>query len=72
MGFAIPIADWLKNELRDLVEEYISEATIKGQGLLNWDYISKLKRDFFNGKKEYDTKIWYVLTFQMWYAKWMN
>ena len=72
MGFAIPIADWMRNELRDLVEEFICESKIKEQGILNWEYISKLKNDFFNGKKEYDTKIWYVLTFQMWYAKWMN
>ena len=72
MGFAIPIAEWMKNELKGLVEEYISESKIKEQGILNWEYISKLKNDFFNGKKEYDTKIWYVLTFQMWYAKWMS
>ncbi len=69
MGFAIPIANWLNNELKDLVEEYIAESKIKEQGFFNWDFISQLKNDFFNGRKEYDTKIWYVLMFQMWYAK---
>lgn len=72
MGFAIPIANWLTNELKDLVEEFISESKIKKQGLFNWEYISRIKSDFFNGKKEYDTKIWYILMFQMWYAKWMD
>ncbi len=72
MGFAIPIAHWLTNELRDLVETYTSEATIKSQGIFNWEYVKKLKEDFFGGKKEFDTKIWYLLTFQMWYSKWMN
>ena len=72
MGFAIPIAEWMNTELRDLVETYLSESIIKNQGVLNWKYVSKLKSDFFNGKKEYDVKIWYILTFQMWYAKWMN
>ena len=72
MGFAIPIADWMSNELKDLVEEYISEANIKAQGIFNWEYIQKLKTAFFNGKKEYDVKIWYILMFQMWYSKWMK
>ncbi len=66
MGFAIPIANWLQNELKDLVEEYICESKIKEQGFFNWNYIERLKNDFYNGKKEYDTKIWYVLMFQMW------
>jgi len=72
MGFAIPMADWLKNDLRDLVEEYICESKIKEQGLLDWNYVSKIKDAFYSGKKEYDFKIWYMLTFQMWYAKWMK
>ena len=72
MGFAVPIANWLNNELRELVEEYISEEKIAQQGIFNWSYISKITAEFYAGKKEYDTKVWYILTFQMWYEKWMN
>lgn len=71
MGFAIPIANWLTNELRPLVESFISEKNIREQGILNWDEVEKLKKAFYSGKKEYDFKIWYLLMFQMWYAKWM-
>jgi len=71
MGFAIPIAKWLKNDLQDLVESFINEKNIKEQGLFNWHEIEKIKTAFYNGKKEYDTKIWYILMFQMWYKKWM-
>lgn len=72
MGFAIPIAGWLSNELRPFLDEYINEERICRQGLLNWDFVSKLKKDFLNGKKEFDLKIWYLLMFQMWYEKWMD
>lgn len=70
MGFAIPIAKWLQTDLRDMVEEYLSESKIKKQGFLEWEYVSKLKKQFFGGKKELDTKIWYLLMFQLWYEKW--
>ena len=72
MGFAIPIAKWLKNELRDHVEEYLNEDRIEKQGIFNWAFIAKLKIDFYSGRKEYDSKLWYFLMFQMWYEKWME
>ncbi|HNS42854.1 MAG TPA: asparagine synthase C-terminal domain-containing protein, partial [Taishania sp.] len=72
MGFAIPIAKWLANELRPYVDNYINEERITQQGLFNWQYVSKLKTNFYSGKKELDVKIWYLLMFQMWYEKWME
>lgn len=72
MGFAIPIASWLNNQLKDYVEEYINKDRIEKQGIFNWSYISQLKTSFYSGRKEYDTKLWYFLTFQMWYSKWME
>lgn len=72
MGFAIPVAKWLTNELRPFLETYINEERIKKQGLFNWEFVSGLKSDFLGGKKEFDVKIWYLLMFQMWYEKWME
>ena len=72
MGFAIPIANWMTNELRDYLESFINEKVIREQGIFNWEYVNKLKTDFFNGKKEYDMKMWYLLMFQTWYDRWMK
>jgi len=72
MGFAIPIAKWLNEDLRDYVETYICKDKIEEQGFFNWEYISSIKDAFYSGRKEYDTKIWYILMFQMWYDKWMK
>ena len=72
MGFAIPIANWLQNELRHLVEEFCSESRLKEHNLFDTENIQKLLNEFFNGKKEYDMKVWYLLMFQMWYDKWMR
>lgn len=72
MGFAIPIANWMKHDIREYLESFINEKTISEQGIFNWDYVNKLKIDFFNGKKEYDMKLWYLLMFQTWYDRWMK
>jgi asparagine synthase (glutamine-hydrolysing) len=72
MGFAIPIAEWMQNELKDLVHDYINENNIAEQGLFEWKEVHHLMNAFYNGKKEYDVKIWYLLMFQMWHRKWME
>jgi asparagine synthase (glutamine-hydrolysing) len=72
MGFAIPIANWMTNELRDYVESFINEKNIKEQGIFRWETVEKLKNDFYSGKKEYDMKLWYLLMFQTWYDRWMK
>jgi len=72
MGFAIPIAEWMQKELKNHVEEYLSESRIKAQGIFNWTAVADLKNRFFSGKKELDSKMWYLLMFQMWCERWMK
>ena len=71
-GFAIPIAEWMWNELKEHVNHFISQEKITQQGFFNWSTIEKLKRNFYAGKKELDFKMWYLLMFQMWYEEWME
>jgi asparagine synthase (glutamine-hydrolysing) len=70
MGFAIPIESWLKNELRDLLETYLSEEKVRETGLFNWIEIDQLKTAFLAGRKEFGVKVWYLLSFQMWFERW--
>jgi asparagine synthase (glutamine-hydrolysing) len=72
MGFAIPIDNWLMNDLKDKVFYYLDDEKINSQNIFEPDMIGRLKRDFYSGKKEYASKIWHLLMFQMWYEKWMN
>jgi asparagine synthase (glutamine-hydrolysing) len=72
MGFGIPVENWLANELKPLVLDFLSPCKIKRHGLLNANEVERLCTDFFNGRKEKHLKIWHILMFQMWYEKWMG
>jgi asparagine synthase (glutamine-hydrolysing) len=72
MGFAIPIAQWLQHDLKDLVETFLNEQAIRSHAIFRWEYIDGLKRSFYAGKKEFDVKLWHILMFQMWYERWMK
>lgn len=71
MGFGIPVDNWLSHELKDLVEEHLSEACLKLHGLFNVEVVRNVVSDFLNGRKEKHLKVWYLLMFQMWYKQWM-
>jgi asparagine synthase (glutamine-hydrolysing) len=72
MGFGIPIESWLQNELKELVQENLSEAALKKHGLFNSTEVKKLTDQLFNGRPENHLKVWYLLQFQMWYQRWVG
>jgi asparagine synthase (glutamine-hydrolysing) len=72
MGFAIPVEDWLKNDLKEFVDKYLDEAFIEKQNIFNNKEIQRIRKSFYNGQTERAEKIWYILMFQMWYDKWIN
>jgi asparagine synthase (glutamine-hydrolysing) len=71
MGFAIPLETWLVKELKPLVMEHLNAEKIKVHGIFNESEVTKLCKDFFNGRREKYLKIWHLLMFQMWYDKWL-
>ena len=72
VGFDLPVFDYLNKELSYLVEEYLSDSSIKESQIFNPVFISQIVSKFKEGTLLYKTVIWRVLMFQMWYAKWMK
>lgn len=71
MGFGIPIADWLQEELKVFVDEVMETGFIEKQGLFNTAEVRQMHKEFYGGKEQLHTKIWYFLMFQLWYKRWM-
>jgi asparagine synthase (glutamine-hydrolysing) len=72
MGFAVPVEKWLMTDLRDLVETYLSEKAVREEGIFNPRATEALKTQFYAGRREYGVKLWHLLMFRMWSAKWMG
>ena len=72
MGFGIPIANWLSNDLKQFVDQYFDAEYIHEQNIFNNEEIQRIKNSFYSGRIERAEKIWYLLMFQMWYDRWIN
>jgi len=71
MGFAMPLAQWLAHDLKDLVMQTLSEKNLQKHGLLNVAEVQNVLREFYKGRNEKYLQVWFLLMFQMWYEKWM-
>ena len=73
-GFAIPIDSWLKNDLKHIFQNYLSEKNIKEQNIFDEKYVKKNLDKYLSGKLDsaYAYKFWFLLMFQMWYERWMK
>ncbi len=69
-GFAIPVAQWLKGELKTLLLDQFSEDKVKREGYFNYSYIHRLMTDHFEGRQDHRKKLWTLLMFELWLSKW--
>ncbi|GAB4001851.1 asparagine synthase (glutamine-hydrolyzing) [Spirosoma daeguense] len=71
-GFGIPLSQWLRNELRPLCDDLLSEASLKQHGLFNYDYVAKLKNEHYAGKQNNRKLLWTLMVFQQWYRHYVQ
>lgn len=67
-GFAVPLDDWLRCGLRDLVLAHMSEDALGEHGLFNVAGARKILRDHLSGTRNNGQTLWALLMFQVWYA----
>lgn len=62
-GFSIPLGQWLKQDLKYLIDTYLNEEMIMADGIFNYQYVSSLKEKFFNGQDYLYHRIWQIIVF---------
>lgn len=71
-GFFCPASSWLRDSVRDLTLQVLSQASIESAGLFNYDYVDSLVQRHLN-REEYNlNRVWALLTFQLWYEIYIN
>jgi asparagine synthase (glutamine-hydrolysing) len=64
-GFGLPVRSWLRNELRAMVGDLLSEKRVRERGLFQPGAVAKMVRD--NGRsRDYTLQLWSLLTLELW------
>jgi asparagine synthase (glutamine-hydrolysing) len=65
-GFLIPVARWLRDKLKPLVEELLGEAHLRQQGLFDPKVVRGLIDEHDSGKVDRRKELWTLLVLQLW------
>ncbi|TYK65764.1 asparagine synthase (glutamine-hydrolyzing) [Colwellia echini] len=72
MGFSVPLADWLRGEIKDITEDCLFN---RKTGLVNYfkpEEIKKMWQQHQDKTTDYSAPLWSMLMFQMWWDKYMK
>lgn len=66
-GFSVPMASWLRNELKSDFKETLLERPFYGSEHVNMEYLKKIISAFFEGDNSVDFwGLWHVYAWQKW------
>jgi len=68
-GFSIPAAAWLRGELEPFARETLSPDTLRRQGFLQPDVVTRLIDDHVAGREDLSRQLWGLLSFTLWHER---
>lgn len=72
MGFSVPLADWLRGELKPIVESTLFTPVDGISRYFNIASIKQLWQNHLSEKNDHSTIIWSLLIFQLWWNRYMT
>lgn len=65
-GFAAPVDYWLANDLREMVDDLLSETNIQKRGLFRPEAVRRFVNEHRSGAEDWSMQIWQFLSLEIW------
>jgi len=72
MGFSVPLASWLRKELRTIAESCLFRPDAGINNFFRKDRLQQLWEEHMTGKADYAQELWSILVFEMWWGHYMQ
>jgi asparagine synthase (glutamine-hydrolysing) len=71
-GFALPISQWLRVDLKDFVRDHLLSARCAERGLFRPDIVARMVRDHQDGRADYAHHLWTLLMLELWHREFVD
>ncbi|MDT7542775.1 MAG: hypothetical protein QOE33_2679 [Acidobacteriota bacterium] len=71
-GFGAPLRSWLRGALRPLVDELLSDETIKRRGLFRPTEVRRVVEANLAGREDFSLQVFQLLTLELWQREFMD
>jgi asparagine synthase (glutamine-hydrolysing) len=65
-GFGAPIDEWLRRDLREMMDDLLSEDRIRRAGYFDPASVAQIVQEYRQGKRNWSMQIWQLLTLELW------
>jgi len=71
-GFGAPVRSWLRGALRPLIEDLLSEATVRRRGLFRPEEVRRIINANLSGREDYNLQVYQLLTLELWQREYID
>jgi asparagine synthase (glutamine-hydrolysing) len=71
-GFGAPIRSWLRTSLKPMIDDLLSEETIKRRGLFDYREVRRIIELNDSGKEDFNLQVFQLLNFEIWMREFLD
>lgn len=71
-GFSAPIRSWLRGSLRSMVDDLLSEETVRRRGLFDAKYVRGLIDGNLSGREDHNLQVFQLLNLEIWMREFLD
>jgi asparagine synthase (glutamine-hydrolysing) len=71
MGFSVPLADWLRSEIKEVAEQYLFLSDGGLQHYFNRSTIQSIWSNHQSGSHDFSQELWSMLVFELWWQRYV-
>jgi asparagine synthase (glutamine-hydrolysing) len=71
-GFSAPIRAWLVRDLREMVEDLLSETNVRRRGYFDYRAVRRLIDENLSGREDNSLKVFQLLTLELWHRAFID
>jgi asparagine synthase (glutamine-hydrolysing) len=71
-GFGAPIRSWLRGPLKPMVDDLLSEETVKRRGLFRHEEVRRIIDANLSGREDYNLQVFQLLNLELWHREFID
>ncbi len=71
-GFSAPIRSWIRTSLRPMIDDLLSQETIKRRGLFDQKEVQRIIKLNHSGKEDYNLQVFQLLGLEIWMREFLD
>jgi asparagine synthase (glutamine-hydrolysing) len=72
MGFGVPLGEWFRGELREMVRDVLLSRVARERGLFRPAGIVRLIEAHDAGRRDYSARLWALVCLELWMGQWLD